>query len=169
MAREKLRFQFGKYNGDEHWGMDVEVLGHDEHGLWLAGRKSSELTKPGTTVKATSDYVMLVPADAWWVATFNKQPWGKRRDIEIYVDISTPTTVNEGEAFTLDLDLDVIKRSNGAVEIDDEDEFVEHQQAMGYPAKVVDQARKAADGVKTMIENGTSPFDGVAQGWFAKI
>lgn len=170
MAREQIRLQFGKYNGDEHWGYGLEILGRDDHGLWLGGRKGTPLTKPGKSVEAHDAFVVLIPADdAWWVATFNKSPGGSSRTIEIYVDITTPTTVNQGEAFTLDLDLDVIKRSTGLVEIDDEDEFEAHQKEMAYPAKLVTAAREAGDTVRSMVEAGQAPFDGAHRSWLAKL
>ena len=121
MAREAIRLQFGKYNGDEHWGFDAVVLGRDAQGLWLGVTGGTRVARPGLEFAAHGDFVVLVPDDAWWVATFNTAPGGKDHDIDVYVDITTPTTVNQGEAFTLDLDLDVVKRTNGDLDLDDED------------------------------------------------
>ncbi|MBZ4498812.1 DUF402 domain-containing protein [Dermacoccus sp. Tok2021] len=169
MAREKTRLQFGKYNGDEHWGSELEILGQDANGLWLGGRKGTEVSKPGTSQKVPCNHVVLIPDEQWWVATFNAEPAGRSRTIEVYVDITTPTTVNQGEAFTLDLDVDVIKRTTGVVEIDDEDEFEAHTRDFAYPARLVTAAREAADAVRSMIENGEAPFDGSHRAWLAKI
>ena len=170
MAREKIRLQFGKFNGDEHWGYDLEVLGNDEYGTWLGGRRGAHLSKPGTSIRAHDDFVVLIPTDdAWWVATFNKTPGGSSRTIDVYVDITTPTTINTGEAFTLDLDLDVIKGVDGSVDIDDEDEFAEHQKAMGYPPRVITAARETADNVRDMVADGVAPFDGSHRVWLAKL
>lgn len=169
MARETTRLQFGKYNGDEHWGFDLDVLGRDAHGLWLGGRKGVTLSRPGLSFAAHGDFVVLVPDDAWWVATFNSAPGGSKHDIDIYVDITTPTTINQGEIFTLDLDLDVVKRTSGIVEIDDEDEFAEHSREMSYPAKLVTAARDAADEMKRQVTDATAPFDGSHKAWLAKL
>ena len=169
MAREAIRLQFGKYNGDEHWGFDAVLLGRDAQGLWLGVTGGTPVARPGLEFAAHGDFVVLVPDDAWWVATFNTAPGGKNHDIEVYVDITTPTTVNQGEAFTLDLDLDVIKRTTGVVEIDDEDEFEAHTRDFAYPARLVTAAREAADAVRSMIENGEAPFDGSHRAWLAKI
>ena len=99
------------------------MLGRDAQGLWLGVTGGTRVARPGLEFAAHGDFVVLVPDDAWWVATFNTAPGGKDHDIGVYVDITTPTTVNQGEAFTLDLDLDVVKRTNGDLGIDDEDEF----------------------------------------------
>jgi protein associated with RNAse G/E len=45
----------------------------------------------------------------------------------------------------IDLDLDVIKRRDGTVFIDDEDEFAEHQVKYAYPADVIATARQTCD------------------------
>ena len=170
MAREEIRLQYGKFNGDEHWAFDMEVLGSDSHGLWLGGRKGSQGHRPGKTVKAQSNYVTLIPADdAWWVATFNAKPAGSKQNISVYVDITTPTTVNQGEAFTIDLDLDVVKRADGTVEIVDQDEFAAHQTEMGYPGRVVIAAQEAADAVKELLTSQQAPFDGSHEGWLKKL
>ena len=93
MAREAIRLQFGKYNGDEHWGFDAVVLGRDAQGLWLGVTGGTRVARPGLEFAAHGDFVVLVPDDAWWVATFNTAPGGKDHDIDVYVDITTPTTV----------------------------------------------------------------------------
>jgi protein associated with RNAse G/E len=38
----------------------------------------------------------------------------------------------------VDLDLDVIRRHDGTVFVDDEDEFTEHRELYGYPVDVVE-------------------------------
>lgn len=167
MAREEIRFQFGKFNGDEHWGFPCEILGRDSHGLWLGGRREDVATRGKETFKGWDNYVLLIPDEEWWVARFFDNASGK--SVAIYVDITTPTTVNQGEAFTLDLDLDVIKRANGTVEIDDEDEFATHQVQMSYPPRVVIAAREAADTVKQLVESGAAPFDGSHEKWLKKL
>ena len=169
MAREQIRLQFGKYDGAEHWGFDAVVLGQDEHGLWLGVTGGTPISRPGLTFAAHGDFVVLVPDDAWWVATFNTAPGGKNHDIDVYVDITTPTTVNQGEAFTLDLDLDVVKRIAGVVEIDDEDEFEQHTGTLGYPARLVAAAQEACDAVKARVERADAPFDGSHEQWLRKF
>lgn len=169
MAREAIRLQFGKYNGDEHWGFDAVVLGRDAQGLWLGVTGGTRVARPGLEFAAHGDFVVLVPDDAWWVATFNTAPGGKDHDIDVYVDITTPTTVNQGEAFTLDLDLDVVKRTNGDLGLDDEDEFERHAREMSYPSRLVTAAREAADTVMAMVRDGAAPFDGSHETWLAKL
>ncbi len=78
--------------------------------------------------------VQLVPAGQWWTAVFNDPP----ASAEIYCDIATPPQwTHPGEVTMVDLDLDVIRRRDGQVLLDDEDEFAEHQVRYGYPAELI--------------------------------
>lgn len=165
------RLQFFKYDGAEHWGADLRLLGEDAHGIWLGAGRGVGYEHPTKPYDAASApvHVVLVPRDDWYVATFNATPGGRSRTVEVYVDITTPATVAEGEIFALDLDLDVIRRTGGTVEIDDEDEFADHQVSMAYPARVVAAAREAADRVAALVRDGAAPFDGAHERWLAKV
>ena len=59
MAREAIRLQFGKYNGDEHWGFDAVVLGRDAQGLWLGVTGGTRVARPGLEFAAHGDFVVL--------------------------------------------------------------------------------------------------------------
>ena len=43
----------------------------------------------------------------------------------------------------VDLDLDVVRRTDGTVYVDDEDEFAEHRVSFGYPPEVVELAEES--------------------------
>jgi protein associated with RNAse G/E len=68
----------------------------------------------------------------------------------------------------VDLDLDVVKRRDGRVHIDDEDEFAEHQVAMGYPPHVAATARADCARVFLAMEAGDEPFGSVGQMWLQR-
>ena len=65
----------------------------------------------------------------------------------------------------VDLDLDVVKRRDGSVHVDDEDEFAEHRVAMGYPPHVVANARADCARVFLAMEAGVEPFGSVGPRW----
>ena len=59
----------------------------------------------------------------------------------------------------VDLDLDVVVTREGHLYVDDEDEFAEHQVALGYPPEVIDLARRACHrGLSARIEVGAEPW-----------
>ena len=60
----------------------------------------------------------------------------------------------------IDLDLDVVRLSDGEVFVDDEDEFAEHQVEFGYPAEVIAAARASGDRVHALVAGERAPYDG---------
>lgn len=68
----------------------------------------------------------------------------------------------------VDLDLDVARLRSGAVRVLDEDEFAEHQVALGYPPELIEGALAACERVRRMIERNEEPFATVAAGRLAE-
>ena len=80
-----------------------------------------------------------------------------------YADVITPAVWDGDTVRMVDLDLDVVRRNDGTVEIADEDEFDEHRVALGYPAHVVDPARTEA--AQSTLREGHEPFGMVGDRW----
>ncbi|WP_344158782.1 DUF402 domain-containing protein [Kribbella yunnanensis] len=91
--------------------------------------------------------MQLFPRGRWFTVIFNDAP----RMTEIYCDITTPVEFSDDRVTMIDLDLDVIKRRDGTVLVDDEDEFALHQVKYGYPAEVVEQAQASCDWLVTAV------------------
>lgn len=152
-----------------HWEFDAVRLGADALGHWVGVPSGTWLAKPGAGFHAWCDHVVLLPHDAWWVATiYGDDP---DRPVDVYVDITTPCTWSDdgSTVSAVDLDLDVIKGPTGRVWVDDEDEFAEHQVSLGYPPEVVDRAVRSCEEVLAAVTRGTAPFDGSARPWLTKI
>jgi protein associated with RNAse G/E len=77
-----------------------------------------------------------------------------------YVNIATPVEFDGAAFHTIDLDLDVSWYDGESPTVLDEDEFLDHSEAMRYPADVIEQARTAVDEVLGMIGRRAFPFDG---------
>jgi protein associated with RNAse G/E len=74
-------------------------------------------------------------------------------------NIATPVQF-DGETFSyVDLDLDVAWYTDEEPRVLDEDEFLAHSGAMGFPPAVVDHARAAVDDVLQLIRQRAFPFD----------
>lgn len=111
---------------------------------------------------------MLVPHDDWWLATFYDDD--ARRPVDTYVDITTPPIWTDDAVTCVDLDLDVVRRIDATVFIDDEDEFAEHQHTLGYPTEVIDRARASAATVVRGVKADQTPFNrAVAARWITKL
>jgi protein associated with RNAse G/E len=137
-----VRVVYRKYDQRLHWHQWMRYLGEDQYGVWL-GAPPNSVSQRGSEpeVLHTQAHVQLFPRDKWFTAIFNDEP----RSTEIYCDITTPVTFGESEFAMIDLDLDVVKRRDGSIYVDDEDEFAEHQVRFGYPPDVIAEAQSTCD------------------------
>lgn len=161
-----MRVTYRKYDGSLHWNQEASWLGEDEHGVWLGAPPGSESRRGyEPPVVHRQAHVLLFPRDAWWTAAFNDEP----RRTEIYCDITTVPVWRDDEVTMIDLDLDVLRRRDGAVELHDEDEFDLHRERFGYPDDVVAAARAAAQWLQDALSGATEPFAGGYRRWLAMV
>ena len=153
-----------------HWEFDALRLGVDALGHWVGVPSGTWLERPGAGFHAWCDHVVLLPHDAWWVATIYSEQ-DADRPVDVYVDITGPCTWADDESWvrTVDLDLDVIKGPTGRIWVDDEDEFADHQVSLGYPQDVIDTAVRSCEEVLRAVTEGAAPFDGSAGPWIERL
>lgn len=155
--------QFLKRPETLHWRLDTAFVGRDEHGAWLASPVGTVAQKGDAEPKSVRNRgVHLVPDAAWWVFSFH--PTSDKATH--FLDISTPATFEEDRVTMIDLDLDVVRFSDGRVILEDEDEFAEHQVALDYPVAWVEAASAAAEWGLDAIARDIEPFSLVAQRWW---
>ncbi|MER6944783.1 DUF402 domain-containing protein [Nonomuraea sp. NPDC000554] len=161
-----VKIVFRKYGGALHWNHAGRILGEDEHGVWVAVAAGT-LARKGAEPPIAWDFPssMLFPRDAWWTASFN----GPQHRAAIYIDVTTVPEWREGEVTMVDLDLDVIKMRDGRLILDDEDEFVEHQVSLGYPAEVIERAEETARWLLRAVEERQGPFGGAHVRWLSQV
>lgn len=100
---------------------------------------------------------MLVPPINGWLAWFPE--FG---DFDLYVDIVSGRTRTESAVTMVDLDLDVIRRRDGSIELLDVDEFELHQVELAYPERLIKHAELVAERVLKEVDAGAEPFGGSA-------
>lgn len=162
-----------KWGDRPHWEFATVPLGADEHGFWFGTPPGTAFRKPDALFVSEHPHVVLVPrpgllaapSTADWVATFYADP----APIHTYVDITTPSVISADRVVTVDLDLDVVRPRDGAVWVDDEDEFAEHQVQLGYPPEVIRDATDICARVLRAVTDGEAPFDGVADRWLPLV
>ncbi len=163
MLGDTVHVDFRKWPDTKHWQYSMEYLGDDEHGrwLWAPARNIAYRGEEGPLFLPSAS-VKLISAD-WWAANWLLEPQA------IYVDIITPATWEDDRVTMVDLDLDVwANRSSGELRLLDEDEFLEHQRLLDYPAELVAGAEAAARRVYEAVAAEREPFGQVGWRWLAE-
>lgn len=158
-----------KWGDVAHWRFPVELLGKDSFGTWLGARPPTSYTGPRGPGEWSHNFVLCVPDDKWWIATFNAVPFDVDGGAQTYVDMTTvPVWLSESHVQAIDLDLDVIRNWDGSIMLDDEDEFEEHRVLYRYPDDVIAATLASAASVLSLVETGAEPFGEVYKTWLAK-
>ncbi|WP_020390011.1 DUF402 domain-containing protein [Kribbella catacumbae] len=160
-----VRVVYRKYDEKLHWHQWMEYLGEDQYGVWLGARANS-VSQRGDEPEVTQEqaHVQLFSRDRGFTALFNDEP----RSTEIYCDVTSAVEFGEDVFTMIDLDLDVIRKRDGRIYVDDEDEFAEHQVKYGYPADVIEQAQATADWLVTAVAS-EEPFLTVFKTYLDKV
>jgi len=159
--------QFLKNPDHLHWGFQAYLLGEDEWGVWLALPQGSTRWKgPQAKPPTTEDAVFCAPREAWWHLHYG----GAGPEFSHFVDIATPPVWRGDDRYEMiDLDLDVAVHQDGTIEIQDEDEFAEHQVRYHYTDEMIERARAATDYVVSALHTHQEPFFDVASGWLGLL
>ena len=164
-----VRVVFTKWGSRKHWEFDATRLGEDAYGVWLGIAVGCELKRPGASFRWERCSAMLIPAAQPWTAHFLAPATGPAmNDHLVYVDITTPPRWDGDVVTMVDLDLDVVRRADGSVLVDDEDEFTEHAAAWRYPADLVTLAEQSCAAVLAALIEEREPFGTVGTAWLAK-
>jgi uncharacterized protein len=161
----RVHIAMTKWGGARHWTFDARWLGSDEHGHWLGQYRGEELSRPGADFVMPSNAVLLCPRDAWFVATFYAESPPGANNPQVYVDVASVTSWSRDSATAVDLDLDVVRRWDGSVYVDDEDEFLEHQRTLRYPPEVISAAEASCAHLVPAVTNHVPPFDQTSLAW----
>ena len=161
-STRRIHVDSRKWPDRPHWHYDMRLLGEDEHGVWLhapAGTIAQRGPEPPFPLRI--GFVTLVPVDRWWVVEFNRlHP--KRT---VYVNIGTPPRWHGDRVTQVDLDLDVVRRLDGTVQLMDEDEFHDHRVRFSYPPDLVTDAERAAELAADLLQRRAEPFDLAPERW----
>jgi protein associated with RNAse G/E len=163
----RVTVQFLKNPDIIHWGFRARYLGEDDFGSWMAVPKGTERWKGEQTVRPTrEDAVFCAPRAGWWHLHYN----GGTTEFSHFVDIATPPVwVAEDRYEMIDLDLDVVVRQDGTIEVHDEDEFEIHQKQYGYSEELIAGAQEETRRIVAALGRKDEPFFEVAASWLARL
>jgi protein associated with RNAse G/E len=164
---DPVRVVWRKFDGSLHWTWSGLLLGEDDHGVWV-GTPAGTPTHRGSTAMGRMETasVIVFPRAGWWSGTFNAAP----HHTEVYCDVNTvPHWPSPAEVTMIDLDLDVLRRRGGEVELVDEDEFAAHQVRYAYPPDVVATAQSTADWLLGVVKERVEPFGSAYHRWLELV
>ena len=163
---QPVTVQFLKNPDLLHWGFEAFRLGEDEHGIWVWVPAGSTRWKGTESYPPTpADAVFCAPHEGWWHLHYN----GADAKFSHFVDITTtPRWVGDDRYEMIDLDLDVVVDQAGAIVVEDEDEFEEHQVLYSYSHDMIARALSETRLVVTALEQRAEPFFEVAAEWLRR-
>lgn len=149
-----------------HYEYDATHLGDDDHGSWYFAPSGNEIRRGGELLFHSEHLSLyLVPVDRPWMVWFGANP---SFDFDVYVDVGTVPVRGADRITMVDLDLDVVRRTSGAVDVLDEDELVTNAATYGYPSALIAHAERVAREVVSLVEAGAEPFATASHEWMRR-
>ena len=144
-----------KFDGSLHRSAEAADLGTTDDGRWLFIGAGTRVIRPGRgDYDHPCDAVTLIPAQGLWTAT-----WLIEWDPALYVDVALhQRSERHDHVVTVDLDVDIVRRRNGEVELLDQDEFELHRRLLGYPGSWSPTCTEPVNGSTWAILRHEPPF-----------
>lgn len=146
-----------KYDGTAHWIQPFQVISDDGMLLVTQYRARTPIYTSRGEFRSPYDSRVYFWRDRWYNVFRLSRPgcplslW--------YCNVTTPPVFDGCQLGYVDLDLDVVVRPNGCIDLLDEDEFELHQKKYSYPADVIEKAEEAAQEVMRLARKRAFPFD----------
>ena len=140
-------------------------LGEDQYGHWVGQTEGAPwwLADHSRSGVFTASFVSLVPHNAYWTACFNKS------DPLFDVDIALPVQWNNDVIEIIDLELDVLRFTDGRVIVRDQEEFAQTRDTFNMPEAMVKQAESACAFMVDQLEQIAEPFGSVGKAWLSQF
>ena len=172
----RVRVLSTKYDGSLHNDYEAFVIVEDEPAsdeiagcLRLYVPRGTPLRSYRGDFGTPVDFTALFwPGGAPWFNVYHNHWTDERYTIATYVNVSLPAEFDGETIRWVDMDLDIVVRAGGMVQLADEDEFAEHLERFGYPEDVVSGSRAAASELMRLAAAGEPPLDRSAHIWATK-
>ncbi|MHC2999718.1 DUF402 domain-containing protein [Microbacterium sp. HJ5] len=162
----RLMFRWRKWDGSPHWIHECVFLGSDRWGDWFGQLPGWDSSRPGREFRPEHPNVTLMPPSGDYTFTHNAAPHRTR----VYIDLAWDVRWTGAEPTGIDMDLDVVERSDRGVYLDDQDEWDEHRIELGYPAEVVTHLEQLAADLETKVVARAAPFDdATTDAWLQRL
>jgi protein associated with RNAse G/E len=146
-----------KYDGTAHWIQPFTVIKDDGVLIETQYRARTPIYTSRGEFRSPYDSHVYFWRDRWYNVFRLSKPgcelalW--------YCNITTPPRLDGAQLNYVDLDLDVIVRPGGDIQLVDGEEFQERQRTLNYPKDVICRAEQAACEVSQLARHQRFPFD----------
>jgi len=162
----RILFRWRKWDGSPHWEHDCVYLGSDRWGDWVGQPEGWRSQRPGRELIADHPNVTLVPASGDFAFTRNQPP----DHTYTYIDLAWDLRWVADGPVGVDMDLDVVHRTDRGIYIDDRDEWEEHRVRYGYPLDIVTRLEDLAVDLERRVTAAQPPFDDATAGaWLERL
>lgn len=153
-----------KYDGTLHYRFEVETAYRGDDILAVYREPDIQLESYRGTFTAPGHVLNVFYATRYHnVAIMWLRDWTPRMH---YVNIATPAQWDHRRVTAADMDLDIIRfAGEDRVILDDEDEFAEHTNSMGYPPDLVSRCLTEADVLFRRVSAREGLFSDAIFGW----
>lgn len=153
-----IRIESTKYDGSLHYKFDATLLSHEGPLLTAAVAMGTVLDGYRGDVEVRTAFTALFWTDRYYNAYVNEQAVFAGR-VLTYANVGTPARLDGDVIRWVDLDLDVFTSEDGAVTLDDVEEFEQHRERFAYPEELVAEIFAARDELLRLARAGEYPFD----------
>ena len=158
-AGQIVRVLSTKYDGSPHYDYQARLVDHEGDRLRLFVPRGTVMEGYRGTLRTQVAFTALFYTDDRWYNCYLNHWTTPRLRIESYANVALPAEFDGETVRWVDLDLDVLIRSTGAVSLVDVDEFVEHGARFGYPGDLVRRATETGDALLAAARGRREPFD----------
>lgn len=143
-----------KFDGSLHRSAVAVDLGTTDEGRWLFIPAGTSVSRPFLgDYDHPCDAIALIPPEGLWTAT-----WLVAWDPALYIDLAKLVSIGINRVVTMDLDIDVVRRRSGEVELRDLEEFELHRRQLSYPAELVRTVRLTSEKLVGEVAQQQQPF-----------
>ena len=151
-----MKVQAYKHDGALHRQWSPAYLVDETEEYWALASKMSSVTESDGRKWMTKERAIFLLFKKRWMNVICMFKEGQ--GICYYVNIATPTILDQGYLKYIDYDLDVKLYPNHQEKTLDENEFERHIQTYGYPEDLTKAIKKSTEEVKSMISRHDVPF-----------
>lgn len=154
---ESISVQSYKYDGRLQRKWPARFVRSEGSLMVVEGCFEAEVVHPLLgVIRAGTHSTEFFWADRWYSVFLFREPTGEARNF--YCNINTPALLSEATLSFVDLDVDVLVRTDFSFQVLDEEEFEAHAELYGYPPLYRRRVQEAIVELVSLIEGRHFPF-----------